>query len=114
MRKLLSPLYNLIIILYYFFVDEIVLSLYKMTINKKVSKMRQKPIINVAFVLADLGSWKTESLYIAMKSHPRFNPMIIIHSKDDGNKKEDIIKYVEDNKYPYIFLHNILHYSLMY
>ena len=106
MRKLLSPLYNLIIILYYFFVDEIVLSLYGMTINKKVAKMRQKPIINVAFVLADLGSWKTESLYIAMKSHPRFNPMIIIHSKDDGNKKEDIIKYVEGNNYPYFFLNN--------
>ena len=44
----------------------------------RVFQVRRKKVINVAFVLSDLGKWKTESLYIKMIDHIRFNPIILV------------------------------------
>ena len=74
----------------------------------KVFLVRRKKIINVAFVLSDLGKWKTESLYNEMLGHCRFNPIIyIIPYVNRDNKGLSILKdYLKKKKYDYYDLDN--------
>lgn len=44
----------------------------------RVYLLNRKNIINICFVISDLGKWKTECLYRKMKIHPRFNPVLLI------------------------------------
>lgn len=44
----------------------------------RVLLVRRKKVIKVAFVLSDLGKWKTELLYKAMRNHFRFEPVILV------------------------------------
>jgi len=69
----------------------------------RVCKIRQKKIINVAFVISDLGKWKTELLFKAMQAHPRFSPEIYVVSYSNENHHDIayLIDYLEKNNYPY-------------
>ena len=40
----------------------------------KVKKVREKSVIDVLYVLNELGTWKTETMYLKMLNHSRFNP----------------------------------------
>jgi len=40
--------------------------------------LRKKDVIKVLFILPNLPKWKTETLYLAMREHPRFDPMIAV------------------------------------
>ncbi len=44
----------------------------------KVRRIRHKEQIRVLFVLHELGSWKTEPLYLEMLAHPRFAPSLLL------------------------------------
>lgn len=81
--------------LYYFYV------IYRSIIIRKKGK------IKVLFVLSELGAWKTEMLYVAMKSHPRFEPIIgVTNNPIVENTEKELIEYLESKKYDYVDLNN--------
>lgn len=68
----------------------------------EVKRMRKKPVVNVIFVIAELGMWKTENLYQAMLAHPRFNPVLRVVSTPENDKaKEEVIAYLKNKGYDY-------------
>ena len=68
----------------------------------KVRKVRKKSVINVLFVLNELGSWKTESLYKKMKDHPRFNVrLLLIPAKETPNALVLLKQYLQQKGYEY-------------
>lgn len=72
----------------------------------KATKIRSKKTpIRVVFVLYDLSTWKTENLYLAMKADNRFYPILAITRNTNLLGHElDVIRYVEEKKYEYVFL----------
>ena len=58
--------------------DRFILHLYLYNQKKLVREVRKKEKIKVLFIVFELGSWKTEGLYQAMKQHPRFTPIIVV------------------------------------
>ena len=69
----------------------------------RVRQIRKKEIINVAFVLSELGKWKTELLFRAMLSHQRFCPIIYVvpYSYEYDKDLEYLVDYLEKNGYPF-------------
>ncbi len=45
-------------------------------LKQKLEEIRQKEVITVVFQVWNLAKWKCDSVYHAMKKHPRFNPII--------------------------------------
>lgn len=78
------------------------------TAHKRYAVVKGKPIIEVVFVLHELASWKTEMLYLAMREHPRFKPMLVLTLPLDGSPDDCIRRYYElrayvvKKKYEYI------------
>lgn len=74
----------------------------------KVFIIRRKKIIKVAFVLSDLGKWKTESLFLAMMNHARFQPTILIipYLKHDNNTLNLLCEYIKNKGYNFKVLNN--------
>lgn len=69
------------------------LSLYKITMPLKIKRVRKKRVINVLFVVTELGPWKTRELYKAMLKHPRFNPILgVSESRELPKAKIDLIR----------------------
>lgn len=67
-----------------------------------VKCMRRKPVINIIFVISELGMWKTENLYQAMLAHPRFNPVLrVIPTPENPKAKQTVIDYLEKKDYDY-------------
>ena len=52
--------------------------LYMNTLKMRVRKVRRKENITVLFAVAEIATWKNDSLYRAMSKHPRFTPLILI------------------------------------
>ena len=74
----------------------------------KVKKVREKEIIDVLFVIHELGSWKTEGLYLKMKAHPRFNPTLLLVEENNAKYVYDILKnYLDEKKYDYNIISSI-------
>jgi len=75
---------------------------------KKVNLVRSKEIIKVAFVIYDIAKWKSEDLYLLMKTHPRFDPIIVPVMIFNSNYKnsmhhfQNCIDYLDFKKYDYI------------
>lgn len=44
---------------------------------RKVAEIRDKERIKVAFIVYDVAKWKSERLFLAMREHPRFEPVIV-------------------------------------
>ena len=62
--------------------------------KKRIAEIRKKDKINVMFILAELSIWKTESLYLSMKNHPRFNVFIgVTDSIEVPGSKPALIDY---------------------
>lgn len=73
--------------------------------NYRINQIRKKPQINVMFIVAELGAWKTESLYNAMNEHPRFRPIIgVTTSQEVPGSKEVLVEYLESKKIDYVDL----------
>ena len=69
----------------------------------RIRQIRKKEIINVAFVISELGKWKTELLFRAMQEHPRFSPILYVvpYSCEYDKDLEYLVDYLEKNGYPY-------------
>ena len=87
-------------------IDKVKWKLYvKYYIPYKANKIREQKEIRVLFVLAELGSWKTEELYIRMLAHDRFQPILgVTTSQEVPGSKTNLIKYIESRGYNYVDL----------
>ena len=68
--------------------------------------IRRKKVIKVVFVLSDLGKWKTESLYIAMRNHNRFEPILLVcpYVSTGNSGLYVLINYLKEKNYYYLQL----------
>lgn len=74
----------------------------KFLVTKLRNKIREKERIRVVFVLYELGSWKTENLYLSMLNHHRFEPQLLLLPYASADYAFDIFKsYLEGKKYEY-------------
>lgn len=79
--------------------------IYRIYVSYRGPKIRQKEQIKVLFVIAELGAWKTESLYLEMKNHPRFNALLgVTTSMEVPGSKQPLQAYLDQKGYPYIDL----------
>ena len=70
---------------------------------RNIKHLRKQPTVKVLFLLYDLPMWKTESLYLAMLKHPRFEPIIgVCPHREIPDGENDVKKYCEGKKYEYI------------
>jgi len=66
---------------------------------------RRKDKIRILFVLQNLSEWKTETLYLEMKDHPRIEPLLgITLCLETPGEENNIIKYCEEKGYEYTTL----------
>lgn len=78
---------------------------YKVYIAYKGHKIRKQEKIRVLFVVAELGPWKTEELFLRMRENLRFEPILgITESIEVEGAKELLKRYIESKKYPYVDL----------
>lgn len=71
-------------------------------IPRKVKRIRKKEKIDVLFVLNELGSWKTESLYLRMLQHNRFIARILVVPTLNADYSTPVlIKYLDSKHYQY-------------
>lgn len=71
-------------------------------VDNKIVEIRSKEIIKVAFVIHELGSWKTEELYKKMLLHDRFDPILLVaESLDSDYSKPLVISYFKEKKYTF-------------
>lgn len=79
--------------------------LYRLFIPSKVKAIRKKDKIKVLFIVNELPTWKTEPLYRAMLSHPRFEPVIgVTLSLDMPESKWPLVSYLNNRKYDFVDL----------
>lgn len=79
---------------------KLLLRLYKLSIPSKVKRIRKKESIKVLFVVNELPTWKTESLYQAMHAHPRFEPILgVTLSLDMPELRQPLINYCNQKGY---------------
>lgn len=89
------------------YLDPLLIPLYRRSIPGKVERMRGKSVVKVAFVVPELGVWKTESLYLKMKEHSRFEPVIlVIPSTEVPESADAVVRYAEDKGYSYVDMRN--------
>ena len=72
----------------------------------RVFQVRRKKVIKVAFILSDLGKWKTETLYNKMLQNKRFEPVIIIipYKNYDNSDLRILVDYLNKKQYKYFYL----------
>ena len=64
--------------------------------------VRRKERIKVLFVITELGTWKSEALYLKMLAHPRFDPMImVIPTPESPDAISYIDKYLENKRFSF-------------
>lgn len=79
----------------------------KHNIPKIVEAIRKKEKIKVLFILSNLSKWKTETLYHAMLTHPRFEPVIgvamgvVDYPTNEANNLDMLISYIEQKGYSF-------------
>ncbi len=72
-----------------------------------VGKVRKKDKIRILFILNQLSKWKTESLYIEMLKHPRFEPIIgvalgiVDYPSYESRNFRELVDYLNGKGYSY-------------
>lgn len=65
-----------------------------LVMRRKVQKLRKKPLIKVLFIAYTPSMWKVDSLYRAMRKHPRFDTNLLLvpnmSMQDVGTRTEDL------------------------
>lgn len=64
---------------------------HKLIVPNKIKSLRNKELIKVIFVVEELGSWKTENLYLQMLNHPRFSPQLLLLPEVSAHYAYDIV-----------------------
>lgn len=68
----------------------------------KAFLIRRKKQINVIFAITELGVWKTEELYLQMKKHPRFNPVLrVLPTWENRQAQGEVTAYLVEKGYEY-------------
>lgn len=70
----------------------------------RVNHIRHKKAISVAFIITEVGVWKTEALYLLMKSHSRFSPRLIVLPSAEVNDTSSVEKYLQTRGYDYTLI----------
>lgn len=79
--------------------------LYRPYVYFKSKQIKRKGKIKVLFVVAELGVWKTEQLYITMLRNPRFVPIIgLTTSLEAPGSKEPFTRYLNRWNFSYVDL----------
>lgn len=79
----------------------------KITKPNLVKNIRCKKNIRVLFVVHELSSWKSESLYLQMLSHPRFTPILLpVLSMNSLDEYSRLKKYMDSKGYNYEEINN--------
>lgn len=79
---------------------------------KKLEQIRKNDVITVAFQVWNLAKWKCDSVYNAMKQHPRFLPIIWVTDDPTSHEQEKVIarkkmlKYFSSPEYHYYYAEN--------
>lgn len=68
-----------------------------------VLRLRRKKKIRVLFVLTELSIWKSERLYLKMREHPKFEPILGITPTiaDSQDHYDNILDYCRKKNYPF-------------
>lgn len=91
--------------LMYHYNKSLLLPLYRKLMAKRVKKMRQKDVINVLFIISEVGPWKTKELYKAMLKHPRFNPTLgVTMSLEVPLAKKALMDFLKQNNFDFVDL----------
>lgn len=101
-----TRIYDYVYYKYIYYIHNLLRSkLYRPYQKYLMKSIRKKDKIRVLFVIAELGSWKTESLYLSMVSHPRFEPVLgVTTSQEVPGSKQPLINYIIDKGYSYVDL----------
>lgn len=96
-----NPFYYLVA-----YLNPVVLTVYKWIVMPiLIRRIRNKQQINVAFVIEELGSWKTENLYTLMLTNSRFKVRLFLTREQSAPYAFDIVKsYLDRKKYDYVIL----------
>lgn len=71
----------------------------------KIRKIRQKKKIKVLFLASELNPWKTEELFLEMRKHPRFTPILALFTSPEiPNAREQLETYCKEKEYNFIDL----------
>jgi hypothetical protein len=85
--------------------DPLLMPRYRATIATKIKRLSRKDSIAVAFIVPELGFWKTEALYLAMLNHPRFRPqLLVVPSTEVPNGPDAVVDYARQRGYNYVDL----------
>lgn len=104
-NKMLKKFTHLVKRIYYGVINYIhyIPSLIYMKINERrvKSKVANGDVVNVIFLIQYIPGWnKLEPIYVQMKKHPRFNPIIVCVPLDVVNKNNnEIYDYFKQNGY---------------
>lgn len=81
--------------------------LYRIYIIYRGRQIRKKEKIKVLFILSELGAWKTEQLYLAMKRHNRFEPILgVTHNPIVEGTEAALKQYLQGKNYAYVDLND--------
>lgn len=73
-----------------------------LVIPVKVQRLRKKMTVSVVFILNELGAWKTESLYLSMLYHSRFDAkLLLVPAKETPEGIIILKKYLDRKGYHY-------------
>lgn len=76
--------------------------------RKRAAALRKKDVVRVAFIVYDPAKWKLEALYLRMREHPRFDPVLVptmIFVGDDAENARlfnSCVDYLRSRGYPYV------------
>lgn len=70
----------------------------------KSFQIRHKRNISVAFIISEVGVWKTEALYLLMKEHPRFTPHLVVVPSTELDTKRDVESFLNDRGYEFVYV----------
>lgn len=78
---------------------------YHLWLNVKMIRIRRREKIRFLFVLQEMSQWKTEMLYKAMSSHPRFEPILgIVPCMEIPGSEQKVAEYCKEHNYNFVFL----------
>lgn len=76
--------------------------------RKRAAALRRKAVVRVAFIVYDPAKWKLEPLYVQMRAHPRFEPVLVaamIFGGDDAENARLFMRctdFLRSRGYPFV------------
>jgi hypothetical protein len=85
--------------------QKILWRLYHLYLDAKMIRIRSKDQIRFLFIVQELSQWKTEALFKAMLSHPRFDPVLgVSPCLEYPGAEQKVIDYFSSKGYDFVLL----------